>query len=345
MSDILLEVRNLKIHFNTENGTVTAVDDVSFSVKQGETVGVVGESGCGKSVTAESILRLLDEKNTSYEGNILFVNKDILNFSYRDLQKLRGNEISMIFQDPMSSLNPVYTVGNQIVEALLLHQNLSKKEAEKKAVEMLRLTGIPLPEKRVNEYPHELSGGMRQRVMIAMALSCRPKLLIADEPTTALDVTTQSQILDLINDLKDEFNMGTIMITHDLGVVAEVCTKVVVMYLGQVIEEASVEFIFTSPLHPYTQGLLKSIPHIEGPRDEKLYVIEGKVPTLTQIPQGCRFAPRCEFATNLCRDKMPQLESYENDRKVRCWHFKEIQEKGGVMNGFRNKSSSTAVSF
>ncbi|TQR21434.1 ABC transporter ATP-binding protein [Psychrobacillus vulpis] len=340
MSELLLEVKNLKVHFDTENGTVTAVDDVSFSVKQGETVGVVGESGCGKSVTAESILRLLNEKHTHYEGNILFEEKDILKFSYSELQKLRGNDISMIFQDPMSSLNPVYTVGNQIVEALLLHQNLTKKEAEVKAVEMLKLTGIPLPEKRVNEYPHELSGGMRQRVMIAMALSCKPKLLIADEPTTALDVTTQSQILDLINELKDEFNMGTIMITHDLGVVAEVCTKVVVMYLGQVIEEASVESIFSSPLHPYTQGLLKSIPHIEGPRDEKLYVIEGKVPTLTQIPKGCRFAPRCEFATELCRDKMPQLESYENDLKVRCWHFKDIQEKRGGLNGIRNESQT-----
>ncbi|PUB10090.1 ABC transporter ATP-binding protein [Paenisporosarcina sp. OV554] len=338
MSDLLLEVKNLKVHFDTENGRVTAVDDVSFSVKQGETVGVVGESGCGKSVTAESILRLLDEKHTNYEGNIFFQEKDILRFRYSELQKLRGNDISMIFQDPMSSLNPVYTVGNQIVEALLLHQNLTKKEAEEKAVDMLRLTGIPLPEKRVNEYPHELSGGMRQRVMIAMALSCKPKLLIADEPTTALDVTIQSQILDLIKDLKDEFNMGTIMITHDLGVVAEVCTKVVVMYLGQVIEEASVESIFSSPLHPYTQGLLKSIPHIEGPRDEKLYVIEGKVPTLNQIPAGCRFAPRCEFATDLCRTEKPQLDSYENDRKVRCWHFKEIQEKGGVMNGNRNES-------
>lgn len=337
MTELLLEVKNLKVHFETENGTVTAVDDVSFSVKRGETVGVVGESGCGKSVTAESILRLLNEKHTNYEGNILFEEKDILKFSYSELQKVRGNDISMIFQDPMSSLNPVYTVGNQIVEALLLHQNLTKKEAEAKAVEMLKLTGIPLPEKRVNEYPHELSGGMRQRVMIAMALSCKPKLLIADEPTTALDVTTQSQILDLINELKDEFNMGTIMITHDLGVVAEVCTKVVVMYLGQVIEEASVESIFSSPLHPYTQGLLKSIPQIEGPRDEKLYVIEGKVPTLTQIPKGCRFAPRCEFATEICRDKMPQLESYKNDLKVRCWHFKDIQEKRGGMNGSRNE--------
>lgn len=337
MTELLLEVKNLKVHFETENGTVTAVDDVSFSVKRGETVGVVGESGCGKSVTAESILRLLNEKHTNYEGNIIFEEKDILKFSYSELQKVRGNDISMIFQDPMSSLNPVYTVGNQIVEALLLHQNLTKKEAEAKAVEMLKLTGIPLPEKRVNEYPHELSGGMRQRVMIAMALSCKPKLLIADEPTTALDVTTQSQILDLINELKDEFNMGTIMITHDLGVVAEVCTKVVVMYLGQVIEEASVESIFSSPLHPYTQGLLKSIPQIEGPRDEKLYVIEGKVPTLTQIPKGCRFAPRCEFATEICRDKMPQLESYKNDLKVRCWHFKDIQEKRGGMNGSRNK--------
>lgn len=325
MGTKLLEVNNLKTHFHTEKGQVTAVDSIHFTVHEGETVGVVGESGCGKSVTAESILRLLDEKSTHYEGEILYQGKNLLGFSTAEMQKVRGNEISMIFQDPMSSLNPVYTVGNQIVEAIMLHQDVSKKAAYEKAIEMLRLTGIPAPEKRVHEYPHELSGGMRQRVMIAMALSCKPKLLIADEPTTALDVTTQSQILDLINDLKEEFNMGTVLITHDLGVVAEVCTKVIVMYLGQVIEESDVQTLFRTPYHPYTQGLLKSIPQLTGDRNKKLHVIEGKVPTLHQIPKGCRFAPRCAFADKQCLEHMPELESTEDNHRIRCWHYKEIQ--------------------
>jgi peptide/nickel transport system ATP-binding protein len=328
MESKLLEVKNLKTYFHTERGTVTAVDGVSFTVHAGETVGVVGESGCGKSVTAESILRLLDEKSTKYDGEILYQGKNLLNFSVKEMQTVRGNDISMIFQDPMSSLNPVYTVGNQIVEAILLHQNVSKKEAYEKAIEMLRLTGIPSPEKRIHEFPHELSGGMRQRVMIAMALSCQPKLLIADEPTTALDVTTQSQILDLVNELKEELNMGTVMITHDLGVVAEVCTRVVVMYLGQVIEEADVQSLFSAPKHPYTQGLLKSIPQLSGDRSNKLHVIEGKVPTLHQIPKGCRFAPRCSFADSQCREQMPDLTQTENGHKVRCWHYEEILKAG-----------------
>jgi len=329
MTDTLLEIEHLKVHFETEEKKVTAVDDVSFTVKKGEIVGVVGESGCGKSVTAESILRLLDEKHTKYEGEIRLEGQNLLAKSAKEMREIRGNDIAMIFQDPMSSLNPVYTVGDQIMEALLLHQNVSKEQARVKAIDMLKLTGIPAPEKRIDEFPHQLSGGMRQRVMIAMALCCQPALLIADEPTTALDVTTQSQILDLIKELKDEFNMGTIMITHDLGVVAEVCEKVVVMYLGQVIEECDVLTIFDQPLHPYTQGLLKSIPNIEGSREEKLYVIEGKVPTLSQIPTGCRFAPRCEFQTDNCRTSPPKLESY-GDRKVRCWHFEEIQRKREV---------------
>ncbi|KOP71927.1 ABC transporter ATP-binding protein [Cytobacillus solani] len=328
METKLLEVKNLKTHFNTERGRVTAVDGVFFTVYAGETVGVVGESGCGKSVTAESILRLLDEKSTEYEGEILYKGKNLLTSTINDMQSVRGNDISMIFQDPMSSLNPVYTVGNQIVESIMLHQNVNKKEAYEKATEMLRLTGIPSPEKRIHEYPHELSGGMRQRVMIAMALSCQPKLLIADEPTTALDVTTQSQILDLINELKVKFNMGTVMITHDLGVVAEVCTKVVVMYLGQVIEEADVRSLFSSPYHPYTDGLLKSIPQLTGDRSKKLHVIEGKVPTLHQIPKGCRFAPRCAFASEKCHEEMPELAQADHSRKVRCWHYKEIFQAG-----------------
>jgi len=331
MNETLLEIVNLKVHFDTEDKRVTAVDDVSFTVNNGEIVGVVGESGCGKSVTSESILRLLDEKHTNYEGEIRFNGRNLLSLSPKKMREIRGNDIAMIFQDPMSSLNPVYTVGNQIQEALMLHQNLSKAEARMKAIEMLKLTGIPAPEKRIDEFPHQLSGGMRQRVMIAMALSCNPSLLIADEPTTALDVTTQSQILDLIKSLKDEFNMGTIIITHDLGIVAEICSKVVVMYLGQVIEEADVSSIFETPLHPYTQGLLKSIPHMEGNRNEKLYVIKGKVPTLNQVPPGCRFAPRCEFATEKCKVSAPILESY-GERKIRCWNFKEIQESSIQVN-------------
>lgn len=328
MQEKLLEVKNLKTHFRTERGPVTAVNGVSFSVYAGETVGVVGESGCGKSVTAESILRLLDEGSTMYEGEILYQGKNLLNFSVSEMQAIRGNDISMIFQDPMSSLNPVYTVGNQIAESILLHQKCSKKEAYARAVEMLRLTGIPSPEKRVHEYPHELSGGMRQRVMIAMALSCQPRLLIADEPTTALDVTTQAQILDLIHELKEDYNMGTIMITHDLGVVAEVCTRVVVMYLGQVIEEADVETLFKSPFHPYTRGLLKSIPQLTGNRSEKLHVIEGKVPTLHQVPKGCRFAPRCEFASQKCKEEMPELKEEVSGHKIRCWHYEEVLKAG-----------------
>lgn len=236
----------------------------------------------------------------------------------------------MIFQDAMTSLNPVFTIGDQIAESIIVHQNLGKREAMEKAVEMLRLTGIPSPEKRVHEYPHEISGGMRQRVMIAMALSCKPSLLIADEPTTALDVTIQAQILEVINDLKEELNMGVMMITHDLGVVAEVCTRVAVMYLGQVIEESDVDTLFDSPRHPYTRGLLKSIPTITGDRSQKLHTIQGVVPALDNIPKGCRFAPRCPYATDQCISESPLLEALENGQKIRCWHHEEIMKREGV---------------
>lgn len=328
----LLEVKQLKTHFNTERGRVTAVDGISFHIEEGEILGVVGESGCGKSVTSQSILRLYDEKYlTQYEGEINFKGKNLLNFSNEEMQSIRGNDISMIFQDPLSSLNPVYTIGNQIAEGILLHQDLSKKEAYRKAVEMLKLTGIPAPEKRVDEYPHQLSGGMRQRVMIALALACQPKLLIADEPTTALDVTIQAQILDLILQLNKDFRMGVIFITHDLGVVAEICTRVIVMYLGQVVEEADVDSLFSKPLHPYTQGLMQSLPRLDGDRTKELYVIEGMVPTLNNIPNGCRFAPRCPYADELCKEKMPELNTYQNNQKVRCWHVDKIdQEKEGI---------------
>jgi peptide/nickel transport system ATP-binding protein len=328
----LLEVKNLRTSFSTEKGPVTAVDGVSFKIKSGETLGIVGESGCGKSVTAESIMRLLNENTTKYEGEINYKGENMLTISKEKMREKRGNEISMIFQDPMTSLNPVYTIGNQIAESIMTHQKLGKAKAFEKAIEMLRLTGIPSPEKRVHEYPHELSGGMRQRVMIAMALSCKPNLLIADEPTTALDVTIQAQILDVINDLRNELNMGIIMITHDLGVVAEVCSRVVVMYLGQVIEEADVETLFSVPLHPYTKGLMRSVPQLDGDRSQKLHVIKGVVPSLEVVPEGCRFAPRCTFADEKCLNEAPKLEEVTLDQKVRCWHYGKIQKAEEIFN-------------
>lgn len=323
----LLEVRNLKTHFYTDRGPVTAVDGISFRLNAGEIVGVVGESGSGKSVMAQSIMRLFDERNTAeYEGEVLFEGENILEFSKASMRKVRGNDISMIFQDPLSSLNPVYTIGDQIREAIRLHQAISKKEAYAKAIDMLRLTGIPSPEQRVNEYPHQLSGGMQQRVMIAMALSCQPKLLIADEPTTALDVTIQAQILDLIVSLNQQLGMGVLFITHDLGVVAEICSKVMVVYLGQIVEEIDTESLFTTPLHPYTKGLIKSMPQLEGDRSKDLHVIEGTVPSLHNVPKGCRFAARCPFATDLCRESEPELRVHQGEHRVRCWHYEKINQ-------------------
>jgi len=326
----LIQLKELKTHFNTERGKVTAVDGVSFHVDEGEILGVVGESGCGKSRTSQSILRLHDEKGvTEYEGEILYRGDNLLDLPKARMDEIRGNNIAMVFQDPLSSLNPVFTVGDQLMESILLHQDVTKKQAEEIAIEMLKLTGIPSPEKRINEYPHELSGGMQQRVMIAIALSCKPRLLIADEPTTALDVTIQAQILDLIRDLNKELNMGVIFITHDLGVVAELCTRIVVMYLGQIVEEADVNSLFKRPLHPYTRGLMQSIPQLDSVRGEKLHVIEGAVPSLENVPQGCRFAQRCEFATDLCLEKAPDLEDKGDGRKVRCWHAEKIAAEAG----------------
>ncbi|MEH7525808.1 ABC transporter ATP-binding protein [Bacillus sp. JJ1503] len=327
----LLQINDLKTHFHTQRGLVTAVDGISLHVEEGEILGVVGESGCGKSVMSQSILRLFDEKHlVKYEGEILFQEKSLLKMSESNIRKIRGNDISIIFQDPLSSLNPVYTIGDQIAEAFILHQKLCKNVAYEKAIEMLRLTGIPVPEKMVHKYPHELSGGMRQRAMIAMALACQPKLLIGDEPTTALDVTIQAQILDLIVRLNKEMKMGVIFITHDLGVVAEICTRVVVMYLGQVVEEADIENLFSNPLHPYTRGLLKSIPKMDGDRSQKLHVIEGTVPSLNDIPRGCRFSTRCPFADEQCRSELPELKTYQKGQKVRCWHYRGILENGEV---------------
>lgn len=318
----LLEVKNLKTGFTSDDQYFLAVDDVSFSVKRGQTLGIVGESGCGKSVTSLSIMRLIQNPGKIESGQVLFEGKDLLHISEDDMRRIRGNEISMIFQEPMTSLNPVYTCGNQVEEAIRLHQkNLSHEQAREKAIEMLRLVGIPSPEQRYKEYPHQLSGGMRQRVMIAMAISCNPKLLIADEPTTALDVTIQAQILDLMRKLQKEFNAGMILITHDLGVVAEVCTDVAVMYAGRIIEYGTVEDIFYRPQHHYTKGLLKSIPHFEtGHRLDKLETISGMVPSLMNLPKGCRFADRCTARQQKCLDIYPDLLETKGNHKVAC-HF------------------------
>ncbi|MGM9670393.1 MAG: ABC transporter ATP-binding protein [Oscillospiraceae bacterium] len=325
MGEKILEVKNLTTSFKTERGMMNAVQGVSFHVNKGEILGLVGESGCGKSVTSQSIMRLYDEKRLArYQGEILFDGVDLLTLPEKKMQAVRGKDIAMVFQDSLSSLNPVFTCGNQIMEALMIHQKLSKREARSRAIEMLRLVGIPSPETRVDQYPHELSGGMRQRVMIACALSCHPKLLIADEPTTALDVTIQAQIMELIVELNQKLNMGVILITHDLSVVAETCSRVAVMYLGQIVEEADVFSLFQNPQHPYTKGLLRSIPKMNGERRERLFIIEGSVPLLSQIPQGCRFCPRCPFAEEGCSKAMPELQSVSSTQKVRCFRAGQI---------------------
>ncbi|MEN3008591.1 ABC transporter ATP-binding protein [Pseudothermotoga sp.] len=326
----ILRVEDLTVKFFTDDGTVHAVDRVSFSVKQEEVLGLVGESGCGKSVTSLAIMRLLPippAKITS--GKVFFEGKNLLELSDNEMRKIRGSAISMIFQEPMTSLNPVITVGKQISEAIITHQNVSVGEAKNKTIELLKLVGIPNPEKRYNDYPHQLSGGMRQRAMIAMALSCNPKLLIADEPTTALDVTVQAQILDLISQLRKTFGMSVLLITHDLGVIAEMCNRVVVMYAGQIVEEASCTELFEKPLHPYTDGLLKSIPKLE-PGRKPLHTIEGTVPNAMNLPPGCRFHPRCSFAFDLCRERVPKLVNVNENRKVRCFlrgsDLEEVEE-------------------
>ena len=320
----LLEVDNLKTTFTSDRGIVTAVDGVRFYVDRGEILGIVGESGCGKSVTSQSIMRLYDEKKLAkYSGEIRLEGKNILDLSETEMQHIRGNEISMIFQDSLSALNPVFTVGEQIVETICIHQGIDKKEAREKAVELLQMTGIPAPQDRVNCYPHELSGGMRQRVMIAMALACQPKLLIADEPTTALDVTIQAQILELLLRLNEQLNMGVMMITHDLGVVAQICKRVVVMYLGQIVEEGPVEEIFDHPGHPYTRGLMASIPKMNSSREKPLYMIPGTVPSLNEVGEGCRFCKRCAYADKKCCKEMPRLHEVSEKHQVRC-HKVEI---------------------
>ena len=312
--------------FGAKKEKIRAIDGVSFYVCRGEMVGIVGESGCGKSVTSQSIMRLYDEKEeVSYSGTVRFEGENLMEIPYKEMDKIRGNRIAMIFQDALSSLNPVYTVGNQVVEAICIHQNVEKKEAWQKAVEMLTKVGISEPEKRMRQYPHELSGGMRQRVMIAIALCCKPDLLIADEPTTALDVTVQAQIMDLIQQLKEEENMGVILITHDMAVVAENCDRVIVMYLGQMVEEASVTDIFEYPLHPYTVGLIQSIPQMTTDSEQELFMIKGSLPLLTQIKKGCRFASRCPYATDKCREEEPELQKTGENHSVRC-HFPRFGE-------------------
>ena len=323
-NDVLLEVKGLKTHFFTDEGVSMAVDGVDYWVRKGETLGVVGESGCGKSVTALSIMRLIPEPpGKIVAGDIRFEGKSLLSLTPDQMREIRGNKISMIFQEPMTSLNPVYTIGNQISEALKLHQGMTKKEALDRSVEMLKLVGIPSPGRRVHEYPHQLSGGMRQRAMIAMALSCNPSLLIADEPSTALDVTIQAQILDLMISLKEELNTAIIMITHDLGVVAESAARVVVMYAGKVVEEADVYGIFENPLHPYTDGLLQSIPRIDlsAKKKKRLTEIEGVVPIPSQLPKGCLFHPRCPKVMDVCRETLPELKPNGQDHSVRCWLY------------------------
>ena len=316
----LLEVDDLHMHFFTRDGVVKAVDGVSFTLESGRTLGVVGESGSGKSVTAMSIMRLVPEPpGKVVSGDIRIKGESILAMSDKDQRRLRGNRIAMIFQDPMTSLNPVYRIGKQIAEPLVLHKNMSRDKAWAAAVELLKQVGIPQAEQRARDYPHEFSGGMRQRAMIAMALACGPDVLIADEPTTALDVTIQAQILELMQKLQTELNMGVILITHDLGVVAEVCSRVMVMYLGQIVEECPVEILFDNPLHPYTCGLIQSIPSMETNRREPLHVIEGTVPSLFHVPAGCHFAPRCPYADAQCQ-KPPELLEIDGEHKVRCWH-------------------------
>ncbi|KQO16576.1 ABC transporter ATP-binding protein [Paenibacillus sp. Leaf72] len=315
----LLTVNRLQTAFRTDQGEVISIDDVSFRLKPGETLGIVGESGCGKSVTSLSIMRLLGAKGRIRRGEIIFEDKSLGELTEAQMRDIRGNDISMIFQEPMTSLNPVFTIGHQMIEAIRLHMSLDKKAARAYAIEMLKRVGIPRPEVMVDEYPHALSGGMRQRVMIAMALSCEPRLLIADEPTTALDVTIQAQILELMKKLKQESGTAIMLITHDLGVIAEMADKVIVMYAGQVVEETDVYTLFDEPRHPYTQGLMQSIPHIDAELGERLASIPGSVPSLQNMPAGCRFRARCPHAMEKCEAELPPLIPSGKNHLTRCW--------------------------
>jgi oligopeptide/dipeptide ABC transporter ATP-binding protein len=317
MTEEILGIQDLAIEFKTAEGTLSAVRNLSFSLKKGETVCIVGESGCGKSISSLAIMGLLPRNGRIAKGSIQFGDQDLSKLKPEQMRKIRGNKISMIFQEPMTALNPVFTIGFQLREPLRIHQGLSKKEAHKRGIKLLEQVGLSLPEERMKQYPHELSGGMRQRVMIAIALACHPQILIADEPTTALDVTIQSQILELINELKTQLQTGVVMITHDMGVVAETADRVVVMYAGEIVEDGTVEEIFKNPGHPYTQGLLASVPSVDGDKTE-LKPIPGTMPNINEVILGCRFHPRCAFATNLCRAKAPDLFNVNNHR-TKCW--------------------------
>jgi oligopeptide/dipeptide ABC transporter ATP-binding protein len=320
MAERLLEVDNLSVEFATEDGIVHAVDGVSFSLERGQVLGIVGESGSGKSVTAMTIMGLTRGVNARFGGSISYLGTDLLKLSDTDMQNYRGNEIGMIFQDPMTSLNPVYRVGDQIVEAIQAHENVDRRNARKRAVELLKQVGIPNPETRVDDFPHQFSGGMRQRAMIAMALSCNPAILIADEPTTALDVTIQAQIIELIGRLKNDFNSAVIMITHDLGVVADIADEILVMYAGRVVEHATTRDLFYDPQMPYTWGLLGSIPRLDRPRPERLYSIKGTPPSLITLPQGCKFRPRCPYAFDKCMEEPALEQRVETPGHLdRCW--------------------------
>ncbi|MEK5067000.1 ABC transporter ATP-binding protein [Sporosarcina sp. FSL K6-1508] len=333
MNQTVLKVTNLQTHFTSDSGVVKAVDGVSFEVSKGETLGIVGESGSGKSVTSLSIMRLLkDTPGHIAGGEILYEGRDLVKISENEIRKIRGNDIAMIFQEPMTSLNPVFKIGRQLEEAIILHLKMSKKQARVRSIEMLTAVGISRPDKIVHEFPHQLSGGMRQRVMIAMAMACNPKVLIADEPTTALDVTIQAQILDLMRNLTKTTDTAILLITHDLGVVAEMCDRVVVMYGGRAVEESDVLSIFANPKHPYTQGLLASIPKI-GERVERLQSIPGNVPIPSRMPEGCKFAPRCPHAMDICWEKEPEFKEVLMKHSVRCWLHEEVHQDESELTG------------
>lgn len=321
----LLQVEHLSVEFTGGEQTVRVIDDLSFSLDKGETLGIVGESGSGKSVTSLAIMGLLPSNTAHVTGNVFLQGEDLLALSAKKMQDIRGSRLSMIFQEPMTSLNPIQTCGKQIMEVMFLHQKLTHKQAREKAIDLLRLCGIPDPQQRFREYPHQMSGGMRQRVMIAMALACQPELLIADEPTTALDVTIQAQILELMKEIKHKQSMSIIMITHDLGIVADFCDRVLIFYTGQVVESAPVSQLFSQPLHPYTQGLIRALPKISD-RVDRLEAIEGMVPDANEMPVGCHFHPRCPYATARCRQEAPPLAELEDGRCVRC--FKVMEEAG-----------------
>lgn len=326
MNDVILEIKNLKTYFYSDGSVLPAVDGVDLQIRKGETLGIVGESGCGKSVTCLSVLRLIpDPPGKILSGEILFREENLLLKTEKEMRDVRGNSISMIFQEPMTSLNPVFTVGDQLAESIRLHQKAGKKKAMLKAVEMLKQVGVPAPEQRVKEYPHQLSGGMRQRVMIAMAISCNPALLLADEPTTALDVTIQAQILEMMKELKQKLGMAIVLITHDMGVVAEMADNILVMYAGKVVEYAEVKTIYKKPRHPYTIGLLNSIPRMDVDI-EKLHVIKGALPSPADMPKACRFHPRCADARSICEETEPDLVTLD-DCKVRCWKYTEQWNK------------------